>query len=292
MWLGIVVASVLGLALLAALGTAVRLAVRRRFLIALAIAVPTCLVGYFFASLAGPAAWVAIVGDPNLERVAAGAVPVPAGELRALYENHTHVGMYYDNGVWNHYRETYLPDGSLRGKGGPEANPEQWSWSGQWKIEDGEVCTKYDQDFACSRLFVSGDTYQYADDADDDVESWFVLAEPVAELEPGAEQLTGEALRDAIDDETLTGRVTDAAEDASFTATFFASNHAIYTLRGDEPDQLDREEYGWYRFAGDRLCMSDTLGTHQDCFAVYKTKDGLSFVLTNNEVRLMTGPPL
>ena len=56
MWLGLAVASIIGLTLLAALGVAVRLALRRNFGVALAIAVPACLIGYFFVDFAGGAA--------------------------------------------------------------------------------------------------------------------------------------------------------------------------------------------------------------------------------------------
>ena len=292
MWLGVAVASILGLALLAALGTAVNFAFHRRFGIAAAIALPTCLVGYFFLSLAGPAAWKEIVGDPNLESVAEGAVQVPGDELQALYEDRTHVGLYYDNGDWNHYRETYLPGGTIRGKSGPESNPDQWTYSGQWKIEDGRICQKYDGEFSCSDVYVSGTTYQYANDPGDDVTSRFVVAAPLVELDPAAEQLTGDALYRVIEGMTLTGRLTDATKGANFTATFYANNHAIYTLRGNDPDRLDEEEYGWYRFAGDRVCLSNTLGTNHDCFSVYQTENGLSFVLTGNEVILMAEPQL
>jgi hypothetical protein len=292
MWLGLVVASILGLALLVALGAAIRLALRRSFGIALAIALPTCLIGYFFVDFAGDAAMTAVFGDPNVMPMAEDARQVSADELQALFEGRTHVGMYYDGGTWLNYRETYLESGGIRGKSGPENNPDQWTYSGQWKVENGQICQKYDGDFDCANIFVSGDTYMYALDPGDDIRSWFVPATPVAELEPGAEQLTGDTLRETIENRTLRGRVLDAAEAVNFAATFFANNHAIYTLRGDDPDRLDREEYGWYRFAGDRVCLSDTLGTHQDCFAVFASGDSLSFVLDGSEVTLAADRPL
>jgi hypothetical protein len=292
MWLGVVVASILGLALFAVLGVAINFARQRRFGVAFAIALPTCLVGYFFLSLAVPALWIEIAGDPNVQTVSEDAVQVPDDALQALYENNTHVGMYYDDGEWRHYRETFLANGTIRGKGGPEDDPELWSWTGQWKIEGGRTCFKYDGDFSCSDVFVAGDTYQYADGPDGDVESWFTIAAPTAELDPAALQLTGDALRDVIEDVTLTGRLMDAEQAVVFKAQFFAGNHAIYTQRGDGPDTLDQEEYGWYRLDGDRVCLSDTLGAHRDCFAVYLSGDSLSFVLIGETVAISAERPL
>jgi hypothetical protein len=141
-------------------------------------------------------------------------------------------------------------------------------------------------------VFVAGDTYQYADGPDGDVVSWFTIAAPTAALDPGARQLTGDALRGVIEDMTLTGRLMDAEQAAVFKAQFFAGNHAIYTQRGDGPDILDQEEYGWYRFDGDRVCLSDTLGTYEDCFAVYQSGDSLSFVLTGDAVAITADRPL
>ena len=80
----------------------------------------------------------------------------------------------------------------------------------------------------------------------------------------------------------------NAEDRANFKAKFFADNHAIFAVRGGSPDRLDQEDYGWYRFDDDRLCISGTLGAHRDCFAVYQTGDGLSFVLTGEEIEMTT----
>ena len=280
MWLGILIALIFfGVGVVAALSGLNWILRRRNWAVGLAILLPSAIYLYFLGSFAGPGLLIEILGDPSVSEVSADAQKVPEDELLALFEGQVHIGKFYDDdsNTWFDYKENYLASGGIRGKSGPESNPEQWSYSGAWKFENGQICTRYDGDFDCTDVYQTGDTYSYLN-ADNQVTAWFASSEPAAELDPTATRLLDNDLRDAFDGMTHVGEITDADDRASFQIVFFDHNHAIYTKRGDSADDLDDVEYGWYRFDDNRVCLSGTLGMRRDCFAVY-VKDGTySFV--------------
>ncbi len=164
MWMGIVVAAFIGLAILALFRAAYKMARRREWAVAATITVPATAFAYFYLSLAAPAMWIAVFGDPNLDDLSATAVMVPADELDELFNDRMHSGRYYDDGAWYVYRETYRQEGHIKGSGGPQERPDQWAWTGSWKIEDETICRRYDSDYSCGRVYRVGAVYQETDD--------------------------------------------------------------------------------------------------------------------------------
>ena len=290
MWLGIGIAVVfLVTGVVVAVFGAMTIVRKRNWAVGLTLIVPSVAFLYFFGTFAGPTLSIALLGDPSVTEVSDDAQKVPPEDLQALYQGRIHTGKYYDESAkaWFHYNEHYLASGAIRGTSGPEGNPEQWSYGGEWKIENGQACTKYDGGYSCSDVYMTGDTYGYVDN-NEQIVTWFVPSESVAELDPAAARLTGEDLAKAIDDMTHAGRVTTSDNAPSFQAKFFAHNHAVYTQRGDSDDQLDQTEYGWYRFDDDKICLSGTLGTRRDCFAVYLLEGTFSFVPEGAQVDMTT----
>ena len=164
MWFGIFVAAFIGLAILVLLRSAYRMARRRQWVMAVMIAAPTTAFAYFYLSIAALPLWIAFFGDPYLDDLPATAVMVPADELEELFNDRIHSGKYYDGGAWYVYRETYRQEGHIKGSGGPPENPNLWAWSGSWKIEDENICRKYDSDYSCGRVHRVGAIYQETDD--------------------------------------------------------------------------------------------------------------------------------
>ena len=122
MWMGIVVAAFIGLAILALFRAAYQMARRREWAVAAAIAVPATAFAYFYLSLAAPPMWIAVFGDPNLDELSATAVMVPGDELEELFNDRSHSGKYYDDRTWYVYRETYHPEGhGARSSGGRDS---------------------------------------------------------------------------------------------------------------------------------------------------------------------------
>ncbi len=290
MWLGLGIALIfLATGVMVTVAGVMTIVRKRNWAVGVTLIVPAVAFLYFFGTFAGPTLRIEIFGDPSVAVVSSDAQKVPAGDLQALYEGRIHDGKYYDSSSnkWSHYKETYLASGAIRGKSGPEGNPERWSYSGEWKIENGLICQKYDGDFDCSDVYQTGDTYSYIDE-NEQIVSWFTISEPAGGLDPAAARLTGDELSEVIDGKTHAGLLTGSDNAASFQAKFFAGNHAVYTRRGDRPDQLDQTEYGWYRFDGDKVCLSGTLGTRRDCFAVYLLDGTFSFVPEGDQVDMTT----
>ena len=294
MWLGMAIALVFFGAGIATALTGLNWILRRKnWAPGLAMLVPSAFYLYFLGSFAGPGLMIELFGDPSVSELSVDAQKVPEDALLALFDGQVHAGQYYDDGsnTWLHYKENYLVSGGIRGKSGPENNPETWSYSGEWKFENGQICTRYDADFDCSDVYQTGDTYSYLD-ADNRVTSWFTLSEPTAELDPTATRLLDEELRTAIDGVTHDGQLTDTGDGASFQIVFFENNHAVYTKRGDSTDQLNDVEYGWYRFDDNRVCLSGTLGMRHACFSVYAKDGTYSFVRDGVQVDLTTSSDL
>ncbi|MEM7120476.1 MAG: hypothetical protein AAF563_04310 [Pseudomonadota bacterium] len=292
MWLGIVIAVIFFAAgVVVALAGIYRIVRRDNWPVGVTMLVPALIYLYFLGWFAGPGLLVELFGDPSVSEISADAQLVEGDELLALFEGQVHAGKFYDDtsNAWLHYKENYLASGGIRGKMGPENNPEQWSYSGVWKFEDGKICTRYDGDYECSDVYATGDTYSYLDE-DNQVTSWFVPSAPSAELDPTATRLLDEQLRLAIDGMAHAGKLADTDSAANFQMVFFSNNHAVYTKRGDSPDQLGDVEYGWYRFDDNRVCLTGTLGLYHDCFAVYVKEGTFSFVREGVQVDLTTNP--
>jgi hypothetical protein len=294
MWIGILIALIFLTAALVAVATGIYWIMRlRNPLVGLSIIIPSGFFLYFFVSFAAPALMVEILGDPNMPDVSADARPILGEELAAMVSGQIHDGKYYDAsaGEWFHYEETYLAGGTIRGKGGPDLDPEMWSWSGDWEVVNNQFCTNYGGDASCSSIFFDGEVYQNVTQ-EGDVRSWFLLGEPKVVLEPGAEHLTGDDLALVIDGTVHEGMLNGGSSEAAFRMVFYGHNHAIHTLRGADAEALETTEYGWYRLdlENNTICMSGTLGTDRSCFGVWMSGDTYGFVETGSEVAFSTRP--
>lgn len=291
MWVGILIALIFcGAGVAVALNGLVWLFKRRNPAIGLSMMIPSVGFLYFFSSFAAPTLWIVIMGDPNVSGVSADARKLTQEELVEIFEGQIHDGRYYDDSdrEWYHYEENYLVSGNIRGKGGPDIDPTMWSWSGQWSIEEGQSCTTYGGDFDCNDVYFNGEVYEHVEDGD--VVSWFVLAEPKTVLEQGSERILADTLPLVIEGMAHEGAILGADDNGWFRMVFFGDNHAIYTQRGSDPENLKITEYGWYRFdlENHAICLSDTLGTNGQCFDVWKFGDSYNFVETGVEVTLKT----
>ena len=180
MWIGIVVLCTFALAALASLVLSVRGALRREWHLAITFLVPAVGIGGPIAMLAGPAMWIWLFGNPDLRTLPESATQITASDLGSLIPGRTVVGMYYEKGKWQHFQEEYMADGNLRGSGGPDDNPTQFSWSGSWKLDGDQMCWKYDQDFSCSAVYRDGDRYDAVNDSNE-INNWFKPTDATSE---------------------------------------------------------------------------------------------------------------
>ena len=290
MWFGVAVIGFIGLIFLALFVATFKMARRRQWAMATAVALPTTAFAYLYLTLVVPSLWIALFGDSNLDALPATAVMVPANELEDLFKKRTHTGRHYDDGAWYVYRETYRQGGRISGSGGPERNPTQWTWSGTWEIDGENICYHYRRDSYCRPVYKAGDVYLETN-PQGDVFLTFTASAPAKKLDPKAEHLTGAKLRLVFEGMAHTGRIIGSKNHAMFKSTFFGHNHAVHTLRGNDADSLDATEYGWYRIEDDQLCLAGTLDRKNECFAVYVLDGNYSFVLDDDLVVMISTRP-
>ena len=164
MWYGVAVILFIGAAILALVVATVKIALRRQWAMAATIGVPAIGMAYLYLMLAGTPLWIVVFGDPRLDNLPDNAVMVTAQELEALFSDQTHSGKYWEQRTWFLYRESYSPEGLIKGSGGPPLNPEAWKWSGHWKIEGDTICRDYNEGDTCKSVYQVGAVYQRLDD--------------------------------------------------------------------------------------------------------------------------------
>src|SRR5690606_16592221 len=118
------------------------------------LSLPAIGLGGALLYLVGPAIWLEVAGNPDLDSVPASAERVEQAELETLYAGRVHDGTYYDEGRWLLFEETYDASGNLIGEAGPESDPELYSWRGRWEIQGDTVCFDYDDiGFECAAVY-------------------------------------------------------------------------------------------------------------------------------------------
>lgn len=186
MWLGIIVLCTFGAAALISAFFAIRSAIHGQWHMTIGLSLPAIGLGGALLYLVGPAIWLEVAGNPDLNDLPASAEQVERTELEELYAGRIHGGTYYDEGRWLQFEETYDASGNLRGQGGPESDPWLYTWRGRWEIQGDMVCFDYDDTgFDCSAIFRVEDGYVATNHRDEVTSRFVVMAPESAEDDAG-----------------------------------------------------------------------------------------------------------
>lgn len=119
---------------------------------------------------------ISLAAFADEETLSPDAVQLTGAELQDAFSGGQLEGMYLDSGTWYHFTESFSPDGTVSGAGGPASNKDKWLWHGEWEVDGDTICLDYDEvPEYCSAIYRDNDLHKTVPDGGREVSAWYTI---------------------------------------------------------------------------------------------------------------------